>query len=230
MDAHWEVTPQPRLYEAWQVEERVSTAVAEERQRLAAELHDSLGGTLAAVAMGLAALQGSAFDEEGREKIATLADAIGQGLAEIRTLSFDLQLPWCELGTSFESALAQFATGSGRRTGLNVTIDMAASRGELTRGEALGLMRVLQEALLNVHRHAKASSVCVSFVQCGQDAKLTVQDDGCGMKMIEGIPPNGAGLVAMRDRIEGLGGAVQMDSGPAGTTISACIPCRCFAT
>ena len=96
-----------------QLEERVFVAVAEERQRLAAELHDSIGGTMVGVAMGLAALQGKAPDAESREALAALARAVERGLAEIRTLSFGLQLPWCEAGISFERALAQFASGFG---------------------------------------------------------------------------------------------------------------------
>jgi signal transduction histidine kinase len=85
----------------------------------------------------------------------------------------------------------------------------------------LALVRVLQEALLNVHRHAMASSVTVSLARYGQAAKLTVQDDGRGMDLREGV---GVGLVAMRDRIRRFGGALQIESGPAGTSISASVP------
>jgi signal transduction histidine kinase len=218
-----------RIDGPWEVEERVLAAVADERERLAADLHDSIGGTLAGVAMGLTALQSSMPDAETREKLSRLTRALDRGLAEVRTFSFGLQLPWCEPGASLESAVAQFANGFGRRAGLKVSLDLASSGGMLGQSAALALVWVLQEALLNVHRHATATSVRISLARCGQAAKLTVQDDGRGMDLGEGAPPGGAGLAAMRDRVGRVGGALQIESGPAGTTISASIPCRALA-
>jgi signal transduction histidine kinase len=210
-----------RTNEPLQVEERVLAAVADERERLAADLHDSIGGTLAGVVMGLSALQRSMPNAATREKLADLTRALDRGLAEIRTFSFGLQFPWCEPGGSLEIAIAQFATGFGRRAGLKVSVEVAPLCGALGEGAALALVRVLQEALLNVHRHAMASSVTVSLARYGQAAKLTVQDDGRGMDLREGV---GVGLVAMRDRIRRFGGVLQIESGRAGTTISASVP------
>lgn len=225
MDVHWSNRRESRT-DSRQVEQRILAAVAEERQRLASELHDSIGGTLSGVAMGLAALEGSARDADSREKLAGLAHAVAQGLAEIRTFSFALQLPWSEPETSFETAVAHFAAGFGRRTGMAVTLDVAPSAGALENGQGLALMRVLQEALLNAHRHARANSVRVYFRSDDDAAWLAIQDDGCGMDMVDGTPPSGAGLVSMRDRIRAVGGVLGIESGAGGTTVSVCLPLR----
>jgi PAS domain-containing protein len=208
------------------VEACILAAVVEERRRLAGELHDCVGGTLSGVALGLSALQRTMKDDQSREKIADLVQAVHRGLHEIRTFSFSLQLPWCEPDKSFDAAVAQFSTGFGRRTGLKVSLDIAPPCGALEGNQALILLFVLQEALLNVHRHAGASSVHVSFHCDGQVATLSIQDDGRGMDLVDGAPPPGVGLASMRDHISGAGGVVRFESSRSGTTVTASLPFR----
>ena len=175
--------------------------------------------------MKLAALRNVLPDANSRDQLAERSRAVGRGIAEIRTLSFDLQLPWSEPTTSLESAVAQFSTGFGRRTGLKIVLNTGSGSGEFAQGKtALILIRVLQEALLNVYRHANARSVRVSFAFDGHTATLAVEDDGRGMRLVEGVPPGGGGLVGMRDRIRRLGGVLRIESGPMGTMVSACLP------
>jgi two-component sensor histidine kinase len=199
-------------------------ALVEERRRLGGELHDCVGGTLTGVALELSALQRKVKDDKSREKLADIAQAVRRGLDEIRTFSFSLQLPWCEANESLEAAIAHFATGFGRRTGLKVSLDLADPAGSLAPNQARILLRVLQEALLNVHRHAEASSVRVSFHREGQLATLVVQDDGRGMGSFGIAPHAGAGLLSIRDQIRWAGGVVHFGSTEAGTTVSASVP------
>src|ERR1700740_3001184 len=144
-------------------DDRILEAIVEERQRLASELHDSIGGTLAAVEMGLTALHCSTAEAETKDKLRNLLDGLREALAEVRTFSFALQLPWCEPGSTFERAVAMFVTGFEMRPGLKASVEAAPCCGTLDHVQELALMRMLQEALLNVHRHARASSVHVNF-------------------------------------------------------------------
>jgi PAS domain-containing protein len=211
------------MTDRWQ-EERVLAAVMEERRRLAGELHDCIGGTLTGVALGLGALQRTAHDDQSREKLEELAQAVRRGLDEIRTLSFSLQLPWCEPDTSFEAAIAQFATGFGRRTGLKISLDVTPPCAALSGNVALVLLRVLQEALFNVHRHAGATSVRVSLLCDDKAATLVIQDDGCGIDLAEGAPPTGTGLASMTDHVREAGGFVRFENSRPGTTVLASLP------
>jgi two-component sensor histidine kinase len=206
------------------VKERILAALVEERRRLGGELHDCVGGTLTGVALELSALQRKVADGQSREKLADIAQAVRRGLDEIRTFSFSLQLPWCESDESLESAIAHFATGFGRRTGLKISLDFGGPAGALATNQARILLRVLQEALLNVHRHARARSVRVSFQREGPMAALVVQDDGCGMSSFGNEPQAGAGLLSMRDQIRWAGGVVHVESTEAGTTVCAMVP------
>ncbi len=89
---------------------------------------------------------------------------------------------------------------------------------------ALALYRVLQEALLNIHRHARATSARVSLSFEEGACELEVRDDGQGMTLVEGVPRMGVGIEGMRRRVRQLGGWLRLSSGPTGTTITARLP------
>jgi signal transduction histidine kinase len=211
------------------MEERVFAEVSEERQRIAGELHDSVGGTLVGVALMLAGLQRKLPDPEVRATLGGIIQAVEQGMSEIRTLSFGLQLPRSDPDTSFARAATDFAKGFGRRAGLDVHVHVAPDLGEVAWGEELVLFRVLQEALMNVHRHAAATSVHVTLRRHAQTARLTILDDGKGFEHSAGERLNGAGLVAMRSRISRFGGTLEIKSSSRGTSVSACIPLRALS-
>ena len=84
------------------------------------------------------------------------------------------------------------------------------------------LLRTAQEGLANVARHAQATNAWVTLSYMEQEVALDVRDDGKGF---EPAQADGFGLVAMRQRVEGLSGTLQIESEPgAGTAISACVP------
>jgi signal transduction histidine kinase len=86
----------------------------------------------------------------------------------------------------------------------------------------LTLLRTAQEGLANVARHAQATNAWVTLSYMEQEVALDVRDDGKGF---EPAQADGFGLVAMRQRVEGLSGTLQVESEPgAGTAISACVP------
>ena len=225
MDREWETDDQSTGEEpGLEVDDQVLAAQVAERQRLAAELHDSVGGLLAGIFLELSSLDRQPLEPAVRTRVQDLARAAQQALSEIRTLSFALQTPWPEKDTLLETAIADFAKGFGRRATLKVAVHVGGSGPRPDQVRALALYRVLQEALLNIHRHASATSAFVSLSFEEDGCELTVRDDGRGMTLVEGVPRMGVGIDGMRRRVGQLGGRFRLSSGPTGTTISARLP------
>jgi signal transduction histidine kinase len=207
-------------------DDRVMAAQQEERQRLAGELHDSVGQNLVALTLNLTRLRNASPPEPALQGIVDeMAAALQQTHAEIRTLSFLLQPPWEDAGGSIETALRDLATGFARRAGLQVDARIDRLRSTLCRRRQLTLFRILQEALVNVHRHARASAVEVELQQRPRHIILKVRDDGRGIQAPDGARLcAGVGLKNMRARLHEFGGDLLIVSDGSGTTLTAKLP------
>ena len=225
MGGKWETDDHPSGSEhALDVDDQVLAAQVAERQRLASELHDSVGGILAGIFLELSSLGRVSQEPAVQVRLGDLARATQQALSEIRTLSFALQTPWPEKDTLLETAVEDFARGFGRRAGLKITVRLNGEGPRPDRTRALALYRVLQEALLNIHRHAEASSAVITLTFEQDACELAIRDDGRGMVLVEGVPRMGVGIEGMRRRIKQLDGRLRLVSGPKGTTVAARLP------
>jgi signal transduction histidine kinase len=205
------------------VEERVLAAQIEERERLASELHDSVGQNLVCLGLGLTRLRRLTQPEsEIAGVVCDMGALLQEAHAEIRTISFLLQPPWLEeRGVVFSKAICDLVAGFGRRAGLQATVE-AQEIPSLCRGRQLTLFRILQEALVNIHRHARADTIAVELVKQGRQVVMTVRDNGRGMLAVEGAAPNaGVGILGMRARLRKWGGDLRIVTGPDGTTLVA---------
>jgi signal transduction histidine kinase len=215
-----------REVSAEDVEARVLTAQVQERERLGADLHDCVGQTLVCIGLQVARLRRAAADGgEVAAIIEEMADSVHEAHAEIRTLSFLLQPPWLEEAGGLEAALREFVEGFARRAGLQAKVELVGAPFSLPRRLELGLFRILQEALVNVHRHARAEAVGVRLARGARHLTLSVRDDGYGMAVGQGVRPSpGVGILSMRARLREFGGDLAFISGPGGTTLVAKLP------
>ncbi len=195
-----------------------------ERQRWAQELHDDALQGLAAIRISLAtALQAEADDRPSRIEAAaeeTVERLEGQ-IDELSRLINDLRpAPLERLGLA--GALQSLADECSARGGL--TVDSAIDISERLGGEEERVVyRLVQEALNNVLKHASASSVGVSARLVDHQVRIAVEDDGCGFD--PSAVANSRGLSGMRERIEMLGGEIEIGAEPeGGTRVSAWIP------
>jgi two-component system NarL family sensor kinase len=194
-----------------------------ERLRLGRELHDSTGQLLLALRLSVAHLrhmQGIGDTEEVLGEIDETARQIDQ---EIRTFSF-LNYP-AELGKcGLIGTLEALVKGFSKRTGIRIDFQATCLRpcpGPL----AIALLRVGQEALMNVHRHARATSALVKLVERDGLLELSISDDGRGMPPADHhAVANGVGLQGMRHRIERLGGHFAVRRLKHGTKLVASVP------
>ncbi len=205
-------------------------ATLEERTRLARDIHDTLAQGLTGVVVQLGATQ-RALARAPDEAKAHLAVALGmarESLAEARRSVWNLRAPALERG-DLSDALRGLTV---RPLGANVTVTFE-QRGEpwrLSTAVESTLLRVGQEALLNVAKHAQASEASIVLEYAPDRVQLRIQDNGVGLERqaLEEAeqapgPWGGFGLVGMRERVEALGGRLEI-SGDGGVAIVAVVP------
>jgi signal transduction histidine kinase len=205
-------------------------AVAEERLRLARDLHDSVTQQLYSVML---------FAEAAADQIAAgepqtaagnlrdLRDTAQQALREMRMLVFDLHPPELAeqgLARALQTRLDAVEARAGLRAEL--TVD---GTGELAPEVERQVYEIAQEALNNVLRHARAQSVGVQLRFEDNGAEVTIRDDGAGFRSNEPGKGGGLGIPGMKERAARIGGTLRIESEPGrGTTVSVRVPRVCL--
>jgi signal transduction histidine kinase len=211
--------------------EQLVTMRSDERRRIAQDLHDSTGQHLIAAELALIRVQAAHAEWLAGGAATSMADAltdvmdeIKEAEREIRVLSFLLHPPSIETRRPSE-AMRSLAVGFGSRAGIDVEAAIDPAADALPDDVAVSLFRVCQEALTNVHRHARPSKVKVTLEMRETTVSLAVADDGGGFdpanhKLVGG---SGLGLSGMRDRMQALGGSLEIHSN-GGTEVIATAP------
>ena len=206
-------------------------AVYEERYRLSREIHDGLAQTLAYLGLQTERLEkliASGKSQAAAGELAEMRQSIRAAYVDAREAIDGLRLSM-ENPEQLAARLADYVTEFSRQTELAAYF--TAEPAELTTDPAIALqlLRITQEALTNVRKHALAHRVDVRLRASAGELELTVTDDGRGFPDFP--QPNGAsrryGLATMRERAEGLGGALTIATGPGqGTRIAVAVPLR----
>lgn len=190
-------------------------AVIEERNRLAREMHDTVGHRLTVAAVQLEAAQ--RICNQDPERAAGLVDTVrGQvreALAELRSSVATLRLP-VEADLELCSSLRRLASGFEEATGLTVHRLLPETMPELPPTHRLALYRAAQEALTNVGKHAAAGQVWIVLSAGEAEVTLLVADDGRGI--VHSGDSVGFGLRGLRERASQLGGQVCLEPRPLG--------------
>jgi signal transduction histidine kinase len=203
--------------------------VVAERERLARELHDTVAQGFISVVTQLESAE-QALEEPGglaqaRRRVETARQTARTSLEELRRSVRALRPDLLE-SSSLPAALAQLANRWSAEAGIPAEFRSTGDPVPLRPDAELSLLRIAQEALSNVARHAAASRVIVTLSYVGDTVTLDVDDDGVGF---DGQPrpraDGGFGLLGMRERVEAAGGALAVESVPGrGTTIAASVP------
>lgn len=197
-----------------------------ERRRIARELHDSLGQQFVGLKMNL----GLARRAPEKDEFWNECDQLLQRcIDEVRTLSYLLHPPMIE-DAGFSSAAEWYIEDFSRRCGMNIEFTSSGEVSRLPDNMKLVLFRVMQEALANVYRHAKASKGSVRVLRTSDLVTLEVEDNGKGIPRDKLTRFNrngtgmGVGLTGMRERIRDLGGKFELVTGPTGTVVRVSVP------
>src|SRR6266545_1195669 len=206
-------------------EDATRLARAEERARIAREIHDTLAQGLTAIALNIevAMHRLDSRPDQARERLARALSMARENLEEARRSVVDLRTTSQLAGKPLGEALAGLARSFTADTGVAVRVQADPSLQLPIRTEA-ELFRIAQEALTNVRKHARAHSVEVALRRRGPSVALSVKDDGRGV-LKEHERAGGQGLIGMRERARLLGGQLQVSSRPGrGTRVTARVP------
>jgi two-component system NarL family sensor kinase len=200
-------------------QERVAQATHAERARLRRDLHDGLGPSLTGVGLGLEAIDTEALPDRSRAVVARLRSEVAASLEEVRRIIDDLRPGALESGDLL-SLLRGRAADLSARTPLRVEVVAPPALPPLPLEVETAALRIADEALTNVVRHARAT-VCIVTVSVDDALRLEVVDDGVGFTAPR---PGGVGLSSMRSRAASLGGRLQVESPGTGTRVVAELP------
>jgi signal transduction histidine kinase len=205
--------------------QRLLVAQEEERRRIARDLHDHAGQMMTALIIQLAQLATQAESDSNplAAQLRRLHDLAQQGLDELRKLVHELR-PAILDDLGLAPAVRWYAEAYVRPAGLEVHVDTSGLDSRLPPDVETVAFRIVQEALTNVLRHARAKRVDVRLDRRGDVLLAMVRDDGVGFDP-EQPDRRTLGLAGMRERAELVGGTVQVLSVPGvGTTVLARIP------
>ena len=196
-------------------EQATRVALVEERNRLAREVHDTLAQELAGIALQLEAADAllESAPERARVRIRQALEQARESLAEARRSVLDLRAGPLERQT-LAAALETLGRRFADETGIAVATNIAQEGPRLPARAEEALYRIAQEALANVRRHAQASAVQIELHITGDQAMLTINDNGRGFSA-EGEPTesgHGFGLIGMQERARLLNGTMRISS------------------
>jgi signal transduction histidine kinase len=187
-------------------------AVAEERARIARELHDVVAHAVSVMVLQVGAVRHGMADSPHREALENVERAGRGALAEMRRLLGAMRQPDDELDLVPHPRLDKLEALAEdvRAAGLAVTLQVHGEAVVLPPALDLSAYRILQEALTNTLKHANARQAQVTVQYCPEEIRLEVSDDGRGPTVTDGL---GHGLVGVRERVKIYGG--DMSTGPA---------------
>jgi signal transduction histidine kinase len=195
-----------------------------ERRALSRELHDDVGQVLTGMRFGLLDLEQHCVSQTAKFS-STLANCrmmLEQTIESIRNIAMGLRPSMLDdlgLGAAIEWQAREFS----KRFDIPVTVNVHPDVAHCPEPHRTALYRVVQEALTNCARHARAKSVSIELIRTGESVSVAISDDGVGLPTDK--PSRGFGLVGMEERVREIGGNLLLDSTPhAGTTLRVRVP------
>ncbi len=204
----------------------------DERRRIARELHDSTAQLLSALGMNLSLAgkrPGVAQDPQAAKLIAESESLALQASEEVRNTSHLLHPPDLD-AVGLVAAIRWYTVRFSERNGISVKLFMPDDLCRLPQDSEIALFRVIQESLTNVQRHSGSKTARIRISQQNDVVNLEIEDQGHGMpagvaeQNQHGVQFTGVGIAGMRERLNQLGGRLEISSSPKGTRIRAVVP------
>ena len=206
-------------------QQKEELAVLRERERLARDLHDSLGHALVTISVQLEAIQRlyKVDDQQASTQVDELKALTRASMEDLRRSIAGLRA--AGLGErSLSQTLQEDCVEFGVRSGVEIDCGVDPRLDGVRPALAETVWRVVQEALTNVEKHAQASKVTVAVEMDPQNVNLRIVDDGVGLPQDAENKTDCYGLRGMRERVEALGGSLVLDNFEAGTLIDVVLP------
>ncbi|GAA3689782.1 hypothetical protein GCM10022267_90570 [Lentzea roselyniae] len=205
------------------LDEATQVAALEERHRLARDLHDSVSQSLFSMTLHTRAVE-LAWKKQGGDPSGPVARGISElrsltqdALTEVRASLFQLR-PDALREDGLTEAIRKQSAAIASREGVTITIEAPDYRLPLEQHNEAELFRVIQEAVHNAIKHAHPSRIEITCEEIDDNIVIEVADDGTGFDPSATSSGGGMGLTGMRERVEKIGGRLQIDSCPTGST------------
>lgn len=190
----------------------------QERERIAREIHDDLGGNLTAIKMGLAMLAARLpeGDDTLQQKAAYVDALVDRTIDAVHRLTLDLRPSVLDFGLlpALEWQVKEFEA----QAGIACRLQASMKELELAPDQATALFRIAQEALTNIAKHAQASAVTIKLTRSRGVLSLKILDNGRGIRAADRAKPDSFGLRGMAERARALGGTLNVGHAAGGGT------------
>ena len=191
----------------------------QERNRVARDLHDGLGGMLAGVKLKLSAIAGKEEIKKTDMELYKVITQLDQSVSELRRIARNM-MPETLLQLGLEPALKDLCS-SLETPGLKIDFEAPGLGSHIPQPAQITIYRIIQELLSNALRHAQAKNILVQCTQNEGHVFITVEDDGIGFDVNKSAGKNGIGLSNIKSRVEFLKGKFEIHSAPGeGTTVN----------
>lgn len=207
--------------------ERALQVQEDERRRIARELHDEAGQLMTSLLVGLRSLNDVRRLADAKQQAKRLREIASDAIDEIGRLARGLHSSVLD-DLGIEAALRRFAGEFTKANGIQVELKMSTAHlSEFSSDEQINLYRIVQEALTNVARHARAHCVHVRFQSSTSNLDVTIRDDGRGSFSLDSLSSRHLGIEGMRQRAAILGGTLKITfPAEGGTQVRLQIPYR----
>jgi PAS domain S-box-containing protein len=206
--------------------EHLLHAREQERRNIAQEIHDELGQVLTALKMDLRWMEKRLEPSQERllQKLRGMIGLTDQTIEKVQRLSSQLR-PRMLDDLGLTAAIEWLGADFSRRTRIRCKVTVELTESRIGGNSTTVIFRMVQEALTNVERHAKASAVVVELREVQERVEIRVQDNGVGITEKQAEGPTSFGLIGIRERAQGLDGEVSIHGEPGkGTTVAISIP------
>ena len=202
--------------------EHLQTSIEQERANIAREIHDDIGGALAAVKLDLAWVGRRETDADVLKHVTTAMEMLQHALGASQRIMMNLRPPILDQG--LVAAVQWLAGGFERRSGLRVTIRRSSDQIDVPLDVQLVAYRTAQEALTNIAKHTKATAVEIDLSDGEGVLTLEVTDNGQGMGPEALRKTKSFGLLGLRERAAKVDGWLDVSSSPKGTSVILSVP------
>ncbi len=203
--------------------EHLQTTIEQERASIAREIHDDIGGSLAAVKLDLAWIQRHVQDAAVLGHVTAATDMLQHALGASQRIMMNLRPAILDQG--LVAAVDWLADAFERRTGIRTTLHASARGTAMSKEVQLAAYRTAQEALTNISKYAQCQQVTIDLTDSGGVLTLEVSDDGQGFTPSATAKPKAFGLKGLHERAKSVGGWLDVSSGAGrGTSIILSVP------
>ena len=204
--------------------EHLQSTIEQERASIAREIHDDIGGALAAVKLDLAWIGRHLSDPVTLGHVAAATEMLQHALGASQRIMMNLRPAILDQG--LVAAVDWLASGFERRTGIRTTLRCTQPDHELSKEVQLAAYRTAQEALTNISKHSRCDQVTIDLTDTGNVLTLEISDNGQGFSQSELSKPKAYGLKGLHERAKSVGGWLDVSTGAGrgGTSIILSVP------